>query len=157
MFIQWDKQWGYLQYGDDFAGVNGDGPMCLAMAGYHLTKEERFSPDNVIAFSMENSFYNSSKGTLDALMVQGAGMLGLESAELQVNEEALKTAMNEGKVVICLAEKGSISVQQHYIVLRSYEEASLFVNDPTSIVNSEKEWTFEEFLPRIKSAWAISK
>jgi hypothetical protein len=36
LFIQWDKQWGYLNYGEDIAGVNGDAPLCLAMAGYYL-------------------------------------------------------------------------------------------------------------------------
>ena len=71
LFLQWDKQWGYLQYGDDFAGVNADGPMCVAMVGYYLTKDEKFSPDKMISFAADNGFYISGKGTHYKLITEG--------------------------------------------------------------------------------------
>lgn len=157
LFIQWDKQWGYLQYGEDIAGVNGDGPMCLAMAGYHLTKEESFSPDKMLTFAQENGFYKKGEGTVSALMKEGAVKLGLISTELKATQENITTALNEGKVIICLMEKGKLSASVHYVVLRGCKDGKLFINDPTSIVNSEKEWSFEDILPEIKNAWAVSK
>lgn len=157
LFVQWDKQWGYLQYGDDIVGVNGDAPVCLAMVGYYLTGDEGFSPDKVVAFSLENGFYKKGKGTSSAIMKEGAEKLGLISEKLEASAEKITSALNEGKVVICYVEKGKLSSSAHYVVLRAHEDGRFFINDPTSIVNSEKEWMFEEITPFMKNAWAISK
>jgi len=156
LFIGWDKQWGYLPYGDSIAGVNGDGPMCLAMAGYHLTKDEKFSPDKVIAFSEENGHYKKGKGTQPSLMKEGATALGLVSNELKVTKDGIIGAIAEGKVVVCLVKKGKLSSSEHYIVIRAHKEGTLLINDPTSIVNSEKEWLVEDILPEIKNAYVLS-
>lgn len=157
LFIQWDKQWGYLQYGEDIAGVNGDGPMCLAMAGFYLTGDEAFSPDKLLAFSEENGFYKKGKGTLSSLMKEGAVQLGLNSTELEVMAENIGAALGEGKVVICYTEKGKLSSSAHYVVIRELTDGKAYINDPTSIVNSEKQWLYEDIAPFIKNAWAISK
>ena len=157
LFVQWDKQWGYLQYGEDILGVNGDGPVCLAMAGYYLTRDDSFSPDKVAAFSLENGYYKNGKGTLSSLMKDGAQKLGLISADLEFTAEKVAAALNEGKVVICLMDKGELSTSAHYVVIRAFEDGKLFINDPTSVVNSEKEWIFEGTSAFIKSAWVISK
>ena len=157
LFIQWDKQWGYLQYGEDIVGVNGDGPVCLAMVGYYLTRDESFSPDRVVAFAQENGFYKKGKGTLSSLMKEGAEKLGLVSTELEAKQESLAAALNEGKTVICLMDKGKLSFSAHYVVLRECKDGKIYINDPTSVVNSEKEWLFEDVGACIKKAWAISK
>lgn len=157
LFIQWDKQWGYLQYGDDIIGVNGDAPVCLAMAGYYLTGDEGFSPDKVAAFALENGFYKNGKGTRSSIMKEGAEKLGLISEKLEASAENISAAIDEGKVVICYIEKGKLSSTSHYIVFRAHEDGKFFINDPTSIVNSEKEWLFEDITPFIKNAWSVSK
>lgn len=154
LFIQWDKQWGYLPYGDSITGVNGDGPMSLAMAGYHLTRDEKFSPDKVVAFAMENGYYN--KGTLPSLMKEGAASLGLASTEIKASKENITAALNAGKVVVCLMKKGELSSNEHYVVLTACIEDTVFLNDPTSIVNSEKDWFVADVLSGIKNAWVLS-
>ena len=157
LFIQWDKQWGYMQYGEDIVGVNGDALMCLAMAGYHLTKDEKFSPDKIVAFSKENGYYEPGTGTLPAIMADGASKLGLISEQIKPEKQIISQSMNEGKTVICLMKKGPLSSSSHYIVLRQFEENILFINDPTSVVNSEKEWNFDEVVSEIKCVWALSQ
>lgn len=154
LFIQWDKQWGYLPYGDSIAGVNGDGPVCLAMAGYHLTKDEKFSPDKIIAFAAENGYYEN--GTIPSLMKEGAAALGLTSNGIKASKESIAAVLGEGKVVICLVKKGKLTSAEHYIVLRGLTEDKLYINDPTSIVNSEKEWPAADVLSEIKNAWVLS-
>lgn len=157
LFIQWDKQWGYLTYGDDIAGVNGDGPMCLAMAGYYLTRDEKFSPDKIIAFSQENGFYKKGKGTLSTLMTDGATQLGLVSAEINPTAENIIGALEGEKPVICYIEKGNLAATSHFIVIRSVKDGAVFINDPTSVVNSEKQWIMDELLSQIKTAWVVSQ
>ncbi len=157
LFVQWDKQWGYLKYGDDIVGVNGDAPVCLAMVGYYLTGDESFSPDKVVAFAEGNGFYKKGKGTSSSIMKEGAEKLGLTSAVLEVTKEGIISALNEEKVVVCLLNKGKLSSSQHYIVLREYKDDKLYINDPTSIVNSEKEWLCDDIVSGVKKAWVISK
>ncbi len=157
LFVQWDKQWGYLQYGEDILGVNGDAPVCLAMAGYYLTGDEGFSPDKVAAFAEENGFYKKGKGTLSSIMKEGTEKLGLTSTVLEVTEENILSAVSEERVVICLIDKGMISTSEHYIVLRGCEDGKLFINDPTSVVNSEKEWPSADIASAVKKAWIIAK
>ena len=156
LFVQWDKQWGYFPYGDDIIGVNGDGPVCLAMAGYYLSKDGKFSPDKVAAFADEKGYFKKDKGTLPALMLKGATELGLVSSAVKNDTASITAAMDAGKVVICLMEKGKLASSSHFVVLREYKAQTLFINDPTSKVNSEKQWLFDEILPEVKSAWAIS-
>lgn len=32
LFLQWDKRWGYVSFGDSIIGLSGCGPTCLSMA-----------------------------------------------------------------------------------------------------------------------------
>ena len=43
LMMQWDKRWGYMEYGSDVVGLTGCGPVCLAMAGYYVTMGTRRS------------------------------------------------------------------------------------------------------------------
>ena len=113
--------------------------------------------DGIVAFAQENGFYKKGKGTLSSLMKEGAEKLGLVSAELEAKQESLAAALNEGKTVICLMDKGKLSFSVHYVVLRECKDGKIYINDPTSVVNSEKEWLFEDVGAYIKKAWAISK
>ena len=56
LFLQWDKRWGYIKYGSDVVGLTGCGPVCLAMAGYYVTGDERFAPEKMVAFAQENGY-----------------------------------------------------------------------------------------------------
>lgn len=156
LFIQFDKQWGYRQYGDDFVGVNGDGPMCLAMVGYYLTRDEKFSPEKIVAFSDANGYYLSGKGTTSKLMTEGAEALGLTSEMLTVSTENIVASLQQGKPVICFMNAGSFATKAHFIVIRAYGEGYLLINDPESIVNSQKQWEFNEITSQVKAAWAFA-
>ena len=49
LLMQWDKRWGYIQYGSDVVGLTGCGPVCLAMAGYYVSDgDERFHPAKMV-------------------------------------------------------------------------------------------------------------
>ena len=55
LFLKWDEQWGYMEYGGSYVAVTGSAPMCLAMAGYYASGgEEKFEPHRVVAFAKEN-------------------------------------------------------------------------------------------------------
>lgn len=156
LFLQWDKQWGYLQYGDDFAGVNADGPMCIAMVGYHLTENEKFSPDKVIAFANEKGYYKKGTGTLPALMTEGAAELGLSCVQVTPSSENIIANLQNGCPLICYMSAGKLSAKAHYVVIHDYDEGYFLINDPYSIRNSEKKWAFTDIASQIKGIWTVS-
>lgn len=156
LFLQWDRQWGYLQYGGDFAGVTADGPMCIAMTGYHLTENEKFSPDKIIAFANEKGYYKKGQGTLPTLMTEGAAELGLSTEEITPSSENIVANLQNGCPLICYMTQSKFSVSSRYVVIHGYEEGYFLINDPTSIDFSEKKWAFTDLAPYIKAMWTVS-
>ena len=52
LMMQWDKRWGYLNYGSDVVGITGCGPLCLSMAGYYVTGgDAAFHPARMVEFA----------------------------------------------------------------------------------------------------------
>ena len=45
----------------------------------------------------------------------------------------------------------------HYIVLRGVKDGEFQVNDPNSVVNSEKLWSYEQIEGQIRNLWVMEK
>lgn len=157
LFLQWDPMWGYHKYGGTCVAVSGCGPTCLAMAGYYLTGDSRFSPDQVADFAQEGGYYSSGQGSSWTLISEGAGKLGLKAAELPLVKKKLVEAVEEGKPVILALRAGDFTTSGHYIVLTGWEDGAFRVNDPNSRIRSGQTWTYERLEDQIRNIWAISK
>ena len=80
LFLQWDKRWGCLAYGDDSnVAISGCGPTTLAMAVVALTGNEEATPAAIAKFAMQEGFYMSGTGTMWSLMTEGAAAYGVRS------------------------------------------------------------------------------
>ena len=156
LFLQWDKQWGYMQYGGDFAGITADGPMCLAMVGYHLTGDEKFSPDKMITYATEKNYYKKGFGTLPAFIVTGGAELGLSAIQITPSSENIIASLQNGSCVICYMGSGTFATAARYVVIHSFSDGYLLINDPNSKINSQKQWLFTDVASQIKGAWAVS-
>ena len=76
LFLQWDKRWGCLAYGDDSnVAISGCGPTTLAMAVVALTGNEEATPAAIAKFAMQEGFYMSGTGTMWSLDDRGGGEL----------------------------------------------------------------------------------
>ena len=158
LFLQWDKRWGYKQYGSDVAGLTACGPVCLSMCAYYLTGDENMSPDKMIDFAIENNYYVKGSGSLWTLISEGGEKLGLEVEELPLDKNTVVRNLEKGNPVICVMGKGHFTSTGHFIVLTGVDENGNFtVNDPNSISNSSKSWSFETISGEIKNLWAVSK
>lgn len=157
LFLQWDKRWGFIDYGGECAAASACGPLCLSMVGYYLTwDEEIFSPDKVIEFSKEEGYCIPGSGTDWTLMSDGAAKLGLQSEVLPLNEDTIINALEEGKPIILIMGPGNFTTSGHFIVLTGYENGKFAVNDPNSPKRSNKLWSYDEFCDEIKNIWAFS-
>lgn len=158
LFMQWDRRWGYIDYGSDVAGITGCGPVCLAMAGYSLTgDEETFRPDKVIAFALEGGYCEPGSGTSWTLISEGGVKLGLDVTELPLDKSRIIRNLEVDNPIICVMGPGAFTTDGHYIVLTGLEDGKFKVNDPNSRANSGRLWRYEEIQDQIQNLWAIRK
>ncbi len=155
LFLQWDRQWGYQIYGSNVAGLTACGPMCLAMAGFYLTEDERFSPDRVMEFAMENGYYVAGSGSSWSLISEGGWKLGLDVTEIPLDEGRIIRNLEVDNPIVCVMGPGVFTTTGHFILLTGYENGFYRINDPNSVANSEKLWTYEEFYDQIKNLWVL--
>lgn len=154
LLLQWDKRWGYDNYGDKLIGAAGCGPTCMSMAYIYLTGDTEKNPREMAEFANENG-YNTEAGTKWDFFTEGATILGLEGSEMSVTEDGMKAALDYGNVIICSMKPGDFTKGGHFIVIRGYDKNGFWVNDPNSRINSEKQWDYDTLRYQIKGAWSI--
>ena len=157
LFLQWDPRWGYRKYGSDFLAVTGCGPTCLAMAGYYLTGDPEWNPAAVAEFAEKAGYYAEGYGSSWTLISRGGPELGLTVTELPLVKKKMMDALEMGNPVILAMGAGDFTTTGHYIVLTGVEDGLFRVNDPNSLENSGKLWSYEEIEGQIRNIWAIGK
>ena len=157
LFLQWDKRWGYEEYGDFNIALSGCGPTTLAMAAVTLTGDMAITPDKVAEFSMKNGYYIEGTGTAWSLMSEGCENFDIRAEEIALEEYVMKNQLDEGKVIICSVRKGDFTSQGHFILIYDYDENGFRVNDPNCIYRSSISWKFETLKPQIRILWAFEK
>ena len=156
LFLQWDPMWGYEKYGSDFLAVTGCGPTCLAMAGYYLTGSRNMNPRDIAKFAEENGYYAKGYGSSWTLISEGSARLGLKATELPLVKKKMTDALEEGHPVILALGAGDFTTTGHYIVLTGLQDGQFTLNDPNSVLNSEKLWSYEQLEGQIRNIWEIS-
>lgn len=157
LFMQWDKRWGYMEYGDDLVAMNGCGPVCLAMAGYYWHRSNDFSPDKMVQFAIDNGYCVPGNGTSWTLISEGGVKLGLDVTEIPLDENRIARNLEVGNPIICVMGPGDFTASGHYIVMTGIENGLIRVNDPNSYLNSEKLWDYDNICDQIRNLWVIRK
>ena len=162
ILMQWDTRWGYIPYAGEVTGLSGCGPLCLSMVGLYLTgDQDRFRPDSVLHFAQTNNYAVDKKGSKWSLITEGGQQLGLNVSELPLDRYRIEQNLNAHHPIICAMGPGDFTTTGHFIVLTgsSYLEDTgeykITVNDPNSLKNSSRLWSYEEIAPQIKNLWAI--
>ncbi len=157
LFLQWDKQWGYIVYGEDIAGITACGPLCLSMAAFYLTGDEAYSPDNMIRFAQVNDYCVPGSGSSWTLISEGGVKLGFDVTEIPLDKDRILRNLEVDNPIICVMGPGDFTTTGHFIVLSGLEDGMLRVNDPNSIENSSKLWDYETIKDQIRNIWVIRK
>lgn len=158
VYYQWDSRWGYTSYGDVYLAISGCAPTCLSMAAVALTGDLTITPRKVADISEEMGAYVYDVGTSWELMTTGAEKLGLKSRQIEKwSVQAIRSSLEEGKIVICSMGEGDFTTQGHFIlIVGETEDGRFLVNDPNSKANTEKEWEGKVLLEQMKAMWALS-
>ncbi|MCD8097080.1 MAG: C39 family peptidase [Lachnospiraceae bacterium] len=157
LLLQWDARWGYASYGDGLIGYTGCAPTCLSMVAIYLTGEADYTPLYIAEYAEENGYYISGKGTDWSLINSGCLAFGIQSREQALDEASMKAALDAGHTLVCSVRKGDFTDRGHFIVLTGYTDEGFTLNDPNSIVNSSRAWTYEELSWQIRKIWKFSK
>lgn len=155
LFLQWDERWGYMDYGDDVAGITGCGPVCLSMVAWYATEDPAMSPDRIITFALENGYCVPGSGSAWSLISQGGAELGLDVTQLPLDKKRIFSNLEVDNPVICVMGPGDFTTTGHFIVMTGCRDGKICINDPNSIVNSKKLWAYEDICDQILNLWAI--
>ena len=157
-FIQWDKRWGYAQYGDGFMALNGCGPTSLSMIIVGLTGNLKANPLFVGNYAMKNKFYFDGVGTKWSLMIKGANHFGVKSRYVKVNVADMEACLKKGEPMIASVGPGVFTTTGHFIVLRGItKDNKILVNDPDSIAHTNESWSPELIVKEARAFWVFSK
>ncbi|MCM1497858.1 MAG: C39 family peptidase [Clostridium sp.] len=156
LFIQYDEQWGYADYGKDIIALRGAGPTCLSMAYTFLKQDGSMNPIKVADYATEQGFLDENSETAWTLMTTGAIGLGLGTEEMTISESNIISALENDKLVICAMSPGDFTRSSHFILIREYKDNLFYINDPASEARSQVGWSYSRLESQIANMWAIS-
>lgn len=156
LLLQWDKRWGYMDYGDNVLGLSGCAPTCLSMVVIGLTGNDAMTPDKIAQFATQNGYYVKGTGTSWSIMTEGAKELGVQGTQISLSQNRIKGDLESGHPIICSVGPGDFTTEGHFIVLTRYEDGKIKVNDPNCRARSTL-WEYEELQGQIRNLWAFEK
>lgn len=157
LFFQWDERWGYTIYGSNVMGLTGCGPTCLSMVCLYLLNDAVYTPRYMADFAEENGYYVEGSGSAWTLISEGGETLGLDVTEISLDENRMMKNLELGNPIICSMGPGDFTTAGHFIVLAGCKDGKFVVNDPNSITNSERLWSYDELKGQIKNLWACRR
>lgn len=157
LLMQWDERWGYTEYSGNLFGLSGCGPTCLSMAAIYLLGDTSMNPLWMADFSREHGYSIEGSGSAWTLISEGAQYLGMSVRELSLSETIMADELNQGHIIICIMGPGDFTDSGHFIVLTGYTEEGFTINDPNSVIKSEKIWSYDELSWQIRCLWALSR
>ena len=158
LFLQWDTRWGYMPYGErGVVGSSGCGPACLSMAVFYLTGNRECTPDKIAQYSLDEGHYIYGVGTAWALLDNYPTEFGLTVTHPVLNEDVIKSHLDQGNVLICSVRPGDFTSEGHFIVIYGYDENGFKINDPKCVYRSRLSWSYSQIKDDIKRIWSVGK
>ena len=158
LFVQWDKRWGYVPYGQSNIGISGCGPTCLSMVLYSITRDKSLTPDRLAERAMEEGYYVEGEGTSWLFMEDMAKEYGVQATQFAyMSLPEMERELDEGKLIICAMGPGDFTDNGHFIVVRGHTGSQMIINDPFSRSNSGKKWEYDRLEPQIEKCWVYGK
>ena len=155
LFLQWDRRWGYREYGNGIAGLTACGPVCLSMVAYYLSEDARYTPGYMMTFAEENGYCVPGDGTSWTLFSEGAVSLGFDVTEIPLDMDRIFENLEVGNPIVCAMGPGDFTSEGHFVVMVAVEDGFLRIHDPNSIANSSTLWDYGKLQSQIENLWVI--
>ena len=156
LFVQWDKRWGCLAYGDDSnVAISGCGPTTLSMVVVYLTHNRDASPIAVAKYSKEAGYSVDGSGSSWTLISEGCMHYGVKAKAVALDESRMKAELDEGHPIVVNVGPGDFTDTGHFMVITGYDDEGFSINDPNSIEKSGKRWLFKNISSQIRAVWSM--
>ncbi len=156
LFLQWDNDWGYSQYGNTFMALAGCAPTVVAMAAVGLTGDTSINPRVVADFAQASGYYVPGVGTSWDLINVGVEAFGLQSRVMGLSADHIRNTLNQGDLIIMSVSPGTFTTTGHFILLTGVTpEGKITLLDPNSPKHSEMEWDISVFLNEARNLWRV--
>ena len=150
-FLQWDNRWAYNMLGDSIIGFAGCGPTSMTMVLKRLDPNLDISP---IDISNDAQSYMSSSGIEWKFFSDEAKRYGYNIQSIENNKNSIIDALDKGSLIVSV-KKGDFTLFGHILVIDSYKFGRFIINDPNSMKNSEKTWSYGRIKDQIVNIWLV--
>lgn len=150
-FLQWDNRWAYNMLGDSNIGFAGCGPTSMTMVLKRLDPNLDISP---IDISNDAQSYMSSSGIEWKFFSDEAKRYGYNIQSIENNKNSIIDALDKGSLIVSV-KKGDFTLFGHILVIDSYKFGRFIINDPNSMKNSEKIWSYGRIKDQIVNIWLV--
>lgn len=152
-----DDQWASEAYGASTLGLSGAAPTAVAMVYVYETGATDTTPATVAMWANEHNVASTSPDAINTVLTEGASTLGLSVDSLEPTNIAIRQALAQGKPVVAVLAQGTTSPVESAVVICAIDQDSrLVVNDPTSVENTARTWSFDEVVDSAKELYAYT-
>lgn len=165
-YLQTDERWrDYLYGGSDPIGNYGCGPTVLAMLITSFTNVD-MTPPEASDWAVDAGYWSKRSGSYHDIMVYGPTAFGLTVERFSVyTESAVKTILENNKVLVCLMGPGHFTKSGHFIIINGMNaDGTVRILDPFSQERTDKTWKvstiFDELSTHSSSGgpvWVVSQ
>lgn len=153
-YVQWDDRWAYDKIIEsETIGISGCGPTSMSMVLSRLLNDKNINP-RIIAQDAKN--YMTHEGIAWSFFKAESDKYGINVKEIKNDEKEIKNALKKGPLIVSVRH-GYFTNSGHIMVIDSYEDGKLLINDPNSIKNTKIKWPYEDIKDQIANVWAFSK
>ena len=150
-YIQWDNRWAYLDLGERNIGISGCGPTSVSMVLSRLKNDPNITPDKV---AKDAKSYMTSEGISWDFFSKEAQKYNYAVKDINLDENEMKKALKSGPIIVSV-KKGYFTLFGHIFVIDSYKDGKFLINDPNSVKNTMRPWTYDEIKDQIVHIWQI--
>ncbi|MFO3664855.1 C39 family peptidase [Anaerococcus sp. ENR0831] len=150
-YLQWDNRWAYDELGQRNIGISGCGPTSTSMVLSRIKNDPTITPDKI---SKDAKNYMTNEGISWNFFKDEAEKYKLNTKEINLNEKEMIEALKKGPIIVSV-NRGYFTLFGHIFVIDSYKDGKFIVNDPNSIKNTMRPWTFDEISNQIAHMWQI--
>ena len=150
-YLQWDNRWAYLDLGERNIGISGCGPTSVAMVLSRLKNDANITPDKI---AEDAKGYMTSEGISWNFFADEANKYNYSVKDINLDEEEMKEALKKGPIIVSV-NQGYFTLFGHIFVIDSYEDGKFLINDPNSVKNTMRPWSYNEINDQIVHMWQI--
>lgn len=155
-YNQADSRWADHPYAGSTSMWAACGPTAMSMVVSTLTGKD-INPPSMMDIATKNGYACNGSGSYHSIVPGISKQFRLNCKGIGYDKSKLKTALEEGKLVVALMGKGHFTNGGHFIVLRGItSDGKVLVNDPSSNRRTGQSWDIDIF-PNESIKWAGSE